>query len=213
MTHSSDRRSRSVSAIVLAGGRASRFGADKLAAALDGESLLDRAVAAVRHVADEVIVVGRATSNPEVRQVRDAEPFGGPLAGLASALEHAGGSSAIVVGGDMPRLSPAVLRTMLARLDADPSTEAVVLAQPPHDTPGNVRRLQTLPLALLVVPARAAARAALAAGDRALARLLDRLATAEIAAAEWLRLDPEANTLLDVDTTADLERIRRRDLR
>ncbi|MFN8623891.1 MAG: NTP transferase domain-containing protein, partial [Chloroflexota bacterium] len=51
-----------VSAIVLAGGRASRFGADKLAASLDGVPLLHHAVRAVSAVpgATEVIVVAGA---------------------------------------------------------------------------------------------------------------------------------------------------------
>jgi molybdopterin-guanine dinucleotide biosynthesis protein A len=202
-----------VSAIVLAGGRASRFGSDKLVAELDGESLLDRAITAVRQVADEVIVVGRVVTDPEVRNVPDTEPFGGPLAGLAAALDDARGNLAMVVGGDMPRLAPGVMTLMLARLGVDPSIQAVTLARPSRDGPAGAPRRQVLPLALAVQEARDAARAALASGDRSLVSLVDRLAIAEVPVAEWLRLDPEADTLLDVDTTADLERIRRDDLR
>ena len=102
---------------------------------------------------------------------------------------------------------------MLARLGGNPSIEAVTLAVPNPDEPADVPRRQVLPLAVAVEAARASARAALADGDRSLVRLADRLVSAEIAAAEWLRLDPEANTLLDVDTAADLERIRGHDLR
>jgi molybdenum cofactor guanylyltransferase len=202
-----------VTAIVLAGGRASRFGADKLAAELDGESLLDRAIAAARGVADEVIVVGRSGSDLEVRHVPDTEPFGGPLAGLAAGLEQAGGRLAVVMGGDMPRLAPDVLALMLARLDHDSSIQAVTLASPGRDEPTDAPRRQVLPLALAVEAGRVAARAALATGDRSLVSLLDRLMRAELATAAWLPLDPEANTLLDVDTAADLERIRGHDLR
>ena len=212
MTGTNDARLR-VSAIVLAGGRASRFGSDKLVAELNGESLLDRAISAVRQVADEVIVVGRAVADPEVRHVPDTEPFAGPLAGLAAALNHAHGPLAMVVGGDMPRLAPGVMTLMLASLGVDPSIQAVTLARPSRDEPADVPPRQVLPMALVVQEARDAARAALAVADRSLVSLLDRLASAEIAASEWLRLDPEANTLLDVDTTADLERIRRHDLR
>lgn len=200
-------------AIVLAGGRASRFGADKLAAELDGESLLDRAIAAARGVADEVIVVGRSVTDPEVRHVPDTEPFGGPLAGLAAGLEQASGRLAVVIGGDMPRLAPKVLALMLASLGGDASIEAVTLAPPSRQEPADAPRRQVLPLVLTVEAARAAARFALAAGDRSLVGLLDRLMSVEIATAAWLPLDPEANTLLDVDTAADLERIRGHDLR
>ena len=44
-----------VAAIVLAGGRSSRFGRDKLAEPLDGRPLLDHAIAAVGHVATDVL--------------------------------------------------------------------------------------------------------------------------------------------------------------
>ena len=212
MTGATAARSR-VSAIVLAGGRASRFGSDKLVEEVNGESLLDLAISGVRQVADEVIVVGRAATDPEVRHVPDTEPFGGPLAGLAAGLDHARGKLAMVVGGDMPRLAPAVMTLMLARLGVDPSIQAVTLARQSRDEPAEPPRRQVLPLALAVHEARDAARAALAAADRSLVSLVDRLVAAEVPVAEWLRLDPEADTLLDVDTTADLERIRRHDLR
>jgi len=113
----------------------------------------------------------------------------------------------------MPRLAPRVLALMLARLRADSSIRAVTLAPPGRDEHQGTARRQVLPLALTVEAARNVARAALAAGDRSLVGLVDRLAGVEIAAAEWLALDPEANTLLDVDTTADLEGIRADDLR
>jgi molybdenum cofactor guanylyltransferase len=220
-------RHRTVSAIVLAGGRASRFGADKLAAELDGEALLDRAIASLGTIADEVIVVGRPIADsgtsrfepgaePTLRYLADEEPFGGPLTGLAGALDQAIGESAIVVGGDMPRLVPAVLAALLAHLGGDRSIQAVTLAAvaaPPARDARIAPRRQVLPLALAVVDARAAARAALAAGDRSLVRLVERLQHVEVPASAWLALDPDADTLLDVDTVADLDRIRGRDMR
>lgn len=213
----------SVTGIVLAGGRSSRFGADKLAAELNGETILAMTIGAVASVTDGVIVAG--SSLPEgfragdipVALVRDVEPFAGPLVALANVLATANTDSdevAIVVGGDMPRVAPAVLLAMLGRLDADRAVEAVTLALPPplgaSRRPGASRpaRRQTLPLALRVGPARGAAREALEAGDRSLNRLLDRLRSVEMPGAEWLPLDPAADTLVDVDTIEDLERAR-----
>ena len=46
-----------VSAIVLAGGRSSRFGGDKLAGRLGGETVLDRTVDAVGAVAVDIVIV------------------------------------------------------------------------------------------------------------------------------------------------------------
>jgi len=61
-----------------------------------------------------------------------------------------------------------------------------------------------------VPAALGAAEAAVGSGDRSLQALVDRLAHVELPASTWLALDPEGSTLLDVDTRADLERIRPR---
>lgn len=202
-----------VTAIVLAGGRSSRFGGPKLAADLDGMTLLDRAITAVAAVADDIVIAGparptwRALAGTSIRNVIDAEPFAGPLAALAGALQASRGSLAIVVGGDMPRLVPALLDAMLDRLESDPVADALTLAAPETNT-AELPRRQVLPLALRVESAAGAAAQALRDGDRSLVRLLDRLRTIEIPAPEWLALDPGGLTLLDVDRPGDLERIR-----
>jgi molybdopterin-guanine dinucleotide biosynthesis protein A len=201
-----------ITAIVLAGGRSRRFGSDKLAAALDGASLLSRTIAAVEPIADIVIVAG--PGRPKVphsgerpaTMVEDPVPFGGPLVALANVLERGipdpVTSLAIVVGGDMPRLVPAVLRAMLDRLAADAELDAVLL-----EAPAAPRR-QVLPLAIREHAAAGAARAALETGDRSLAGFVDRLRTIELPAQEWQALDPAGDTLADVDTPADLDRLR-----
>ena len=209
----------SVTGIVLAGGRATRFGGPKLAAELDGRVLLAWAIAALSDITDEILVAG-----PEIpkvsdlpgghvgpRIVPDTAPFAGPLAALEGALGEARGDIAVVVGGDMPRLVPTVLQSMVARLMAAADVDAVLLGTPevPQSAVGGTEpRRQVLPLVVRVRPARAAARDVLAAGDRSLRAMLDRLSCHEIPAATWLGLDPDAATLLDVDTEADLERVR-----
>ena len=202
-----------VSAIVLAGGRSRRFGSDKLAAELDGASLLSATVAPVTPLVDRVTVAVARLSDEllaaevPVVLVHDREPFGGPLAALANVLEQAVDLDpemdlAIVVGGDMPRLVPSVLRAMIERLQADPFLEAVILESP------DAARRQVLPLALRAGPARRSAREVLALEDRSLRLLVDRLRTVELPVAVWRPLDPEGRTLADVDTPADLERLR-----
>jgi molybdopterin-guanine dinucleotide biosynthesis protein A len=207
--------------IVLAGGRSSRFGSDKLTAELDGRSLVARAIDAVAPLVDGVLVA--VSSLPEdflaadvpVALVHDRDPFAGPLAGLANVLSKAVDPDpvadlAIVVGGDMPRLVPAVLRSMLDRLAGDPTIDAVLLGTPPSvaERQGRASRRAVLPLAVRVRAAASAAAEAVDSGDRSLQALVERLAHMEIAPSEWLRLDPGANTLLDVDTAADLDGIR-----
>lgn len=197
-------------AIVLAGGRSTRFGGPKLAAELAGRPLIDHALRAVGAVTDTIIVVGSpspiATAvapGPSIRAIPDDEPFAGPLAALAGALRDTNTELAVVVGGDMPGLVPRVLEAMVDRLLANQDVDAAILAGPA----GERERRQVLPLAVRVGKASTAAAEALEAGDRSLVRMLDRLRAIEILAADWLVHDPAGRTLLDVDRPEDLERI------
>ncbi|HEV2006191.1 MAG TPA: molybdenum cofactor guanylyltransferase [Candidatus Limnocylindrales bacterium] len=208
-------RAHDTSAVVLAGGRSSRFGAPKLEAELEGISLLEHAIRAVADLASEIIValpadpssaeptLGDIRGNPVVRFVRDPEAYGGPLVGLATALEATTGRRAIVVAGDMPRLRPAVLEAMLDRLAVganDPDLgrpEAIVL------TSDGLRR--PLPVALRTEAARRAVNETFGTGERSLRAMLARLAVVELDPETWHALDPRSETLIDVDEPADLK--------
>jgi molybdopterin-guanine dinucleotide biosynthesis protein A len=209
--------------IVLAGGRSSRFGSDKLAADFEGQPLLAATIGAVLGVVNGVVVAGPAlppgftTGEVRVVLVEDLEPLAGPLAALANALDSLGDADpgddlAIVVGGDMPRLVPGVLRSMLDRLDADRAIDAVLLEAPSSGDGGRAPspKRAVLPLAVRIEAARRAAAEAIRAGDRSLQALVDRLSHIELPASAWLAIDPQAQTLLDVDTLADLEQLRRK---
>ncbi|MEI7745288.1 MAG: molybdenum cofactor guanylyltransferase [Chloroflexota bacterium] len=192
--------------IVLAGGASRRFGGDKLAADLDGRSVLAHAVGGVTGVASPVVVVLAPEAavpdlGPAVLVARDTEAFGGPLAGLLVGLEALvalpGGApdTAILVGGDMPSLVPGVLALMADALARDPALGAVTLGiEPPT----------ALPMAVRVALALPAVRSLLAADRRRLRGPLDLIPSAVIAAAEWRALDPDAATLRDIDTRSDL---------
>jgi molybdopterin-guanine dinucleotide biosynthesis protein A len=210
--------------IVLAGGRSSRFGSDKLVADFEGRALLAATIEAVTHVVDRVLVAGPALPQGfpagavPVSVVRDREPLAGPLAALANVLGTVVdpdplGDLAIVVGGDMPRLVPEVLQAMLDRLDGEPAIDAVLLGPPSssHEASGpHASRRAVLPLAVRLEAARGASAEATEAGERSLRAILERLAFVELPPSKWLLLDPAGSTLLDVDTEADLARIRGR---
>ena len=192
-----------VGAIVLAGGRSSRFGRDKLAEPIDGRPLLHHAIAAVQAVADEIVVVAAPGHDPVlpegVRLVHDATAFEGPLEGLAAGLEALGRSvrSAVVVAGDMPSLQPAVLSRLLATLDAEADVHAALLEVDGEEVP--------LPMAVDRGTALVTARALLDGGERRLRDLLGVLPTSVIAEASWRLDDPDGATLRDIDTPADLQ--------
>ncbi len=192
-------------AIVLAGGASSRFGADKLAVELDGRPLLHHALAAVDEAAATTMLVlapgAPAPTLPTLRGrvlvAHDAATHQGPLAGLAAGLAALppGIERAVLVGGDMPTLVPAVLDALLAALDAEPALGAATLEA---ETPAS------LPMALRPQLVRPAVEALLAADRRALRGLLASVPSAVVPAVAWRPLDPEAQTLRDVDTRGDL---------
>jgi molybdopterin-guanine dinucleotide biosynthesis protein A len=186
---------------VLAGGRSTRFGADKLAVEVGGMPLLHHAVHALAGVVDDVVVVlapGVVPPGlpPGVRTTHDPTEGEGPLAGLHQGLLAAvRADEALVVGGDMPELQPAVLREMLRVLE-EAGTDAVALQ--------DAGRPRPLPCALRTWPAADASHALLHAGRRRLRDLLDSLRTAVIDEEAWTAIDPERRTLIDVDEPGDL---------
>jgi molybdenum cofactor guanylyltransferase len=189
--------------IVLAGGRSSRFGSDKLVAEVDGRTLLDRAVAAVASVATDVLVVCAPdddrplpTAAVPIRRVADPEAFGGPLVGLRAALEVAGEPIVVVVGGDMPTIQPAVLDLLVRALNARETSGAAVLAAR--------GRLVPLPAALRTGAATDQVGRLVDDGERRLRSLFDRLPTRILEESEWRPLDPAGDTLRDVDRPEDL---------
>jgi molybdopterin-guanine dinucleotide biosynthesis protein A len=190
------------SGIVLAGGRSSRFGRDKLAEIVDARPLLHHALLAVAGACSEVVVVvGPEHPSPQpptgvtIRVVRDPEPYGGPLVGLLSGLEEAREPLALVVAGDMPTLQPAVLAILLRSLE-DHDTEASLLQ--------HQGRAMPLPAAVRNGAATATARRLIAQGERRLTALMDGLRSRLIDETDWRGLDPTAATLRDVDAPEDL---------
>jgi molybdenum cofactor guanylyltransferase len=193
-------RSDQVSAIVLAGGRSARFGRDKLSASIGGTPLLHRAIAAVRPLASDVLVVatpGVDRAVPAgVRLVHDSVAFEGPLSGIVTGLESARRSIAIVVGGDSPSLVGVVLGAMLDRLEA-PGIQAVVLEHEGRSRP--------LPIVVRRAPALVQARELFESGERRLRAILERLEVDIIPELSWRELDPDAATVRDIDTPEDVD--------
>ncbi|WP_395391254.1 nucleotidyltransferase family protein [Novosphingobium sp. BL-8A] len=180
-------------ALVLAAGRASRFGSDKLSALLDGEPLLFHAIRAARAApVSRVIVVARPgldvgewPDGPPVEVVRiESEALSQSLkAGIAAA---AGSEGVFVFLGDMPRVPLGVAAVLFGRI-ADS-----VAALPRHQgRPGHPALLS----------ARLFPEIASLSGDEGAGRLLR--SRADVA---FVEVDDPA-ILLDVDRPEDLRAI------
>ena len=89
--------------VVLAGGRSSRFGTDKVAL------LLDRVLGSLP-VEAVVVCVGPElpTERTAVRWVREDPPYAGPLAAVAAGLAVGEAEVVVVIGADMPGVAAAV---------------------------------------------------------------------------------------------------------
>lgn len=116
-------------AAILAGGRARRFGGrDKSSLHVGRASILDRQLAALRGVADRVILV---TGDPgsyrdkHVHAVTDLVPGAGALGGIYTALATATTDQVLVVACDLPFLTGSFLGS-LAALAAAGDEDAVV---------------------------------------------------------------------------------------
>ncbi len=110
-------------AAILAGGRARRFGgAVKAELIVGGMPIVDRQLAVLRDVAQHLFVVGDDApvwSTRHLTVVPDEIPDAGALGGIYTAIARSPSDRTLVVACDMPCLSAALLRHMMAIEDAD----------------------------------------------------------------------------------------------
>ena len=198
--------------VVLAGGRSSRMGMSKAALEWHGSTLLYRTAALLARTLDGSVVVVAAPGQelpalpPGVRVVEDPVEGLGPLQGIAAGLAAVAGDTAFVCSTDLPFLHPAFVRRVLSAL-TDP---AVDVALP-------VARGFRQPLAAGYRTALADPIAALLAeGMRRPGHLFERCTVTTIddaallADADLARLDPELDSLLNVNGPADYASARAR---
>lgn len=193
-----------VAAVVLAAGAASRFGSPKLAAELEGKPVLQHVLDRLHEagVQDPIVVVPPdATALEAAIAWRGARPIVNPepqrglsgslRIGWSAALEATAQPDAVlVVLGDQPRLSAALVRRLLAE-PLDPSRPLVV---PRYAGGGGGNPVR--------IEAEAAGLVDSAAGDRGLGPLIAERPDL----VRWL---DAAGTNPDIDTPADLARLER----
>jgi molybdopterin-guanine dinucleotide biosynthesis protein A len=108
-----------VTGVIQAGGRSTRMGGEpKALLEVGGKRIIERVVAAVGAVLDDLLVV---TNTPEryaflgLPMVPDAFPDGGALGGIYTGVRAAAGGAAFTVACDMPFLHPAIVRLVVER--------------------------------------------------------------------------------------------------
>jgi len=111
-----------LTAVVLAGGKSSRFGSDKASALLRGRPLLQWVLDAVGQVCEAVVIVKArgqvlpdATCDVPMTVVEDLYEAQGPLAGLVAAFEAVDTPLAFATSCDSPLTEPALIRYLASR--------------------------------------------------------------------------------------------------
>lgn len=195
------------SAIVLAGGRSTRFGeTDKALADLDGRPLIAHVADRVGLVTDELVVNCRAEQRPAIAEKLADAPLTprfaiddvadqGPVYGLRTALRAAAGQNAVVAACDMPDVDPALLDLLVERARETRARATVTRAD---------GRRQHLPGVYDVERTREVCETAVARDDRRLQVVLDRLETREVAEPTTDEF-VAAHGATNVNTKADLE--------
>ncbi|MFH7320488.1 NTP transferase domain-containing protein [Desulfurivibrio sp. D14AmB] len=185
-----------VTGVILAGGRSSRFGSNKALALYRGRPLIEHVARVLSGLFDRRLLV---TNSPEEYaflgwpMTGDLTPGAGPLAGIEAACAAIETPWAFITACDMPRLDPEPIRRLCAQAD-----DGDVVLPAPNG--------QREPLHALyhrrILPEISAA---LARGERRISDLLARLRVRELNAAELGLDSPAHRPFININFTQELE--------
>src|SRR5579864_6776203 len=105
-----------VSGFVLAGGKSTRMGQDKAGLELNGSTLLEHALAALRGVCRDVSILGSYELYGQLAPVyEDIFPGCGPLGGIHAALTNSQTQYNLIIAVDTPFVVPEFLSYLAER--------------------------------------------------------------------------------------------------
>ena len=180
---------------ILIGGRSTRMGTDKALVKVAGVPMVQWVAATLEQAGLDVVTVGGPHRVPGYDNLADAPGLGGPLAGLAGALEKSAGSSVVLVAVDQPLLRPRTLERLLAM----PGHDAVVPMDAGHP---QVTCALYRPSCLPVLQSIEGTIPNVSIRD-----LLARAAVRYIEPAEWTDWGEDGRSWRSIDTPADLAAI------
>jgi molybdenum cofactor guanylyltransferase len=104
-----------ITAFIIAGGKSTRFGQDKLFYKIDGVPLLERVVNILKNIFQDIIIIGNETekfSYLGLESHTDIIHGIGPIAGIYSALIISETERNFCVAADLPFLNPGLIEYM-----------------------------------------------------------------------------------------------------
>ncbi len=109
-----------INCIVLAGGKSSRFGTNKVLQVFGTQNLLQRVLLRVNCLVSAITIVGADEPEdlgvrdfPKLKVIRDIYPGKGPLGGIHAGLIASSYDHNLVIAADMPFLNQALLKHMI----------------------------------------------------------------------------------------------------
>ena len=105
-----------ITGIVLAGGKSSRMGSDKSKMILNGKTLIEYSIDALRPLCEKIVI----SSNKIIYDSTGCEvwpdelPDGSPMIGIYSCLKHSLTEINIILSCDMPLINPLLLEYLLS---------------------------------------------------------------------------------------------------
>lgn len=206
--------------IVLGGGRSRRLGMNqsKLLIHIGGKLVLARVADTLKQVCSELVLVIRPDQDDDIPDlgialnmhvVTDTEPYKGPLAGIHAGLTASTTPLGFVVAGDHPFVSRNLVQAMAAASVAhSPDSPAAVIPR----TNGIYHPLHAIYPRATWLPFLAHS---LSEGESSPRRAIERASAADyppltlFTDEEMERTDPRGISLIDIDTTADLNKARK----
>ncbi|MBX5490995.1 MAG: molybdenum cofactor guanylyltransferase [Chloroflexi bacterium] len=189
-----------VTPVVLAGGQGTRLGGvNKALLEVGGRRVIDRLLDALRPLGTPIVIVSNDDSLvglPDTVVVRDVEPRAGALMGLYSGLRVVRTPLATATACDMPFVSTALLRALLALTEGVDAVVPVIGEQP--EPLHAVYRPSCVP----------AIEAALVAGRKRLLSFFEAVQVRYVEETELRRWDPELRSFLNVNRPEDLAHAR-----
>lgn len=190
-----------MTSIVLAGGRSSRLGRDKLWEPVGGRPLLHRVLDVLYTVSDQVVIVVALDqslpllgSDAKTTSVADIYPGTGALGGIYTGVLTSASSHSLVVGADMPFLNPSLLRRLM---ELAPGFDVVM-----PRIAGEIEPLHAVYSRRCLEPMKKQ----IERGDLTIRLFLDKVKVKYIGEEEVDHLDPDHLSFFNVNTPSDLTR-------
>jgi molybdopterin-guanine dinucleotide biosynthesis protein A len=194
-----------ITSIVLAGGRSSRLGREKLAEVIAGKSLIERAISSLSSLSREIFIVisqKQARSSlslytyPGAQTVVDLYPGKGSLIGIYTGLMHSTNFLNLAVACDMPFLNLNLLRYMV---EVAPGFDVVI--------PKTGDQLEPLH-AVYSKNCAGPMKNQIEQGNLKITGFFDLVKVRYVGKEEMDRFDPERLSFFNINTDADLKKAR-----